>query len=158
MAHTTTEQAAPPEEASRPEHEHDWLIARGQAEADPADSGREIRGAANDYNARGNGSTMVRRVYRAKEWVWVSKPASKGRYLASDRKDVERGPVYPGEIVAQYTLGGARSPERWWLTVADGEYPLIGLSGRHRRDGQYELSVDAAGYTGTVLVPDPYWR
>ena len=85
---------------------HAWDVAKGQVEGE--ETARRIRGALNDYNSRGRGSTMARRVLRDGTWDWVSAPASRGRHLAGDRRDVQWGDVYEGEIIAEYTLGSKR--------------------------------------------------
>lgn len=129
-------------------------IANGTQAEDPGASALEIVGAENDYNARGRGNTTARRVWRGGDWQWVSAPASRGRFLASDRRDVKYGPVFEGEIVAEYILGGPRKPEYWYLVVAD-ECPLVPVEATQRRDGQWAVSL-AEGQT--VVVSNPYWR
>ena len=132
-----------------------WAIAVGATPPDPASASIRICGAENDYNARGRGSTMARRVLRGGQWAWVSAPASRGRLRASDRHDATCGDVYVGEIVAQYTLGGSSTPDVWYL-VYGSERPLHRLAATHRRDGRWDLTLDGA--EGTVTVADPYWR
>lgn len=134
---------------------HGWSVANG---ASGSDIGRRIRGAANDYNSRGRGATMSRRVYRGGSWLWVSAPASRGRYLASDRRDVQYGDVYEGEIVAEYTLGQKLPvPSRFWVVVLadEQEKPLKLLSHIKIKSG-YRLSMD--GCEESLDVPDPSWR
>ena len=133
-------------------YEHDWLIARGQVETDPAAPGRMIRGTVHDRYGRG--CTMVRRVYRAGEWQWVSRLASPPqRYLDPEHQDIQYGLVRPGEIIAQGVLGGA-SPEGWWLMTSEaGAHPLMALRALRHADGIYALSLP--GCAGTVLVPEP---
>ena len=124
------------------------------AEAPPI----KIRGAANDYNARGRGSTMARRVLRNGGWEWVSAPASRGRDRADDRQDTQRGNVWPGEIVATYTLGGRGKPEpdNFALVLGAGKSVFHELPHTLRRDGQSALTLPAV--SDPLLVPDPAWR
>jgi hypothetical protein len=93
--------------------------------------------------------------------MWVSEPASRGRFYASDRHDVKYGDVWPGEIIASYTLGGSRTPDAWYL-VQDSDEPLVRLAASRRRDGRWTLTVpetdEYQGLPGEVVVPDPYWR
>ncbi len=100
---------------------------------------------------------MARRVWRDEAWTWVSRPASRARYLAGDRHDIVRGDVYPGEIVAEYTLGGNTEPDAWFVVVADNGdgKPLRRLAVVKRRDG---YSLTHKRMEGDIVVPSPYWR
>jgi hypothetical protein len=132
-------------------------IAAGRIPAPPEDKGVEVWGAKNDYNARGRGHTYVRRVLRGGRWEWVSPPASRGRFLAADRRDVQYGDVYLGEVIAEYTLGGNRQPDKWFLVDPHDDYIWWALEGTRRRDGQWDLRL--SGRQESILtVPDPYWR
>jgi hypothetical protein len=144
--------ATPVEEVSPAQRA--WEIATG-ARTDASDEGHRILGAQNDYNSRGNGSTTARRVLRNGSWEWVSAPASRGRYLASDRKDTQYGDVYEGEIVAGYTLGSSRpTPDAFWLVI-DAEKPLVLLGYQKIKTG-YRLTRKKTGET--IDVSDPTWR
>lgn len=116
-----------------------------------------IVGASNDYNSRGRGSTMARRVLRDGVWKWLSAPASRGRFLAADRKDTQYGDAWVGEILASYTLGGRGTPRpETFLLVIGGEYKTTQLAFTRRRDGQY--SVVLPGRDEKLVVSDPAWR
>ncbi len=130
-----------------------WQYATGQRPA-PAVAGRAIRGAVNSYDSRGKGATMARRVFRGGAWTWVSRPAARERYLAADRWDTKYGDVWPGEIVAEYTLGGASTPDAWHL-VSDATPILVALEAQKTKAG-WVLSLP--GHDGSVTLPDPYWR
>lgn len=152
-----------PAPESQPARKSDvvWSIASGVAAADPASPSISIRGAANNYNSRGNGGTMARRVLRNGSWQWVSRPASRGRYLASDRHDAQYGDVYAGEIIAEYTLGGSSIPDAWYLVyereVKGTRKTLFTLTATKRRDGRWSL-CRKPGDADIILVSDPYWR
>lgn len=146
-----------------------WRLAVGLDR--PDQDTRRIRGAWNDYSARGRGATYARRVLPAgsSSWTWVSELPSRGRYLSADRHDVRCGDVCSGDLIAEYTLGGHREPDQWRLVVADGtDSPaLVRLDARRRRDGAWtiRLSRVAAGEAclppevpDSLVVPDPYWR
>lgn len=136
-------------------HAIDVAMGREQIAADaPA---IRVKGAANDYNSRGRGSTMARRVLRDGAWQWLSAPASKGRYTSSDRNDVQYGDAWEGEIIAEYTLGGRSAPKpNGWYIVKPHEKPLtIIQSATKRRDGQWALTLPNGE---TLVVSDPAWR
>ena len=132
-------------------------IAVLRAEATCQDTAIEVRGAWNDYNSRGRGCTTARRVLRDGTWQWVSRPASRGRYLAGDRHDVQHGAVYEGEIVATYTLGRDGALDTMHLVraiSAPDQKPLQPLP-HVRIKGGYRLNLP----DGTTLdVSDPTWR
>lgn len=123
----------------------------------PADDARAIviRGAWNDYNAKGRGSTTARRVLRDGVWKWVSAPASSGRFRAADRHDVRHGDVWVGEIVAQYTLGARRLAPDYFYLVWEADKPLLPLEFVRRRDGQYGLTLPGGE---VIIITDPAWR
>lgn len=151
---TETTEIAKTAKRPRPKTRAAWAIARGETSADASAPGAEIIGARSDYNSRGRGSTMARRVYRDGAWSWVSEPAR-------DRRDTRYGNVWPGDIVAEYVLGGHRTPTDWYLII-EGDKPRQKLDARLRRDGQYSLTVhsydDAEDVPGELVVPHPYWR
>jgi hypothetical protein len=146
----------------RPKTKRAWAIARGEAPA-PQESCGQIWGAKNSYNARGRGNTYVRRVYRDGRWQWFSPPASRGRFLAADRKDTKYGDVYIGDIIAEYTLG-SRTPDQWLLIVdGDGEWATwVSLDATKLRNGRWRVTVASSpgkeDVPGELDVPDPYWR
>ena len=115
-----------------------------------------IRGAQNNYNARGSGSTMARRVLRDGEWKWVSAPASRARLRSGDRHDTQMGDVWVGEIVANYTLGarGTPTPDSFVLVIGGDDKPLQTVPHVKRRDGQYTLTFGEE----TLVVSSPAWR
>lgn len=126
-----------------------------------ADDAAPIRvvGARNDYNSRGRGSTMARRVLRRGSWEWVSAPTSRGRFLSADRNDKQYGDVWIGEVLAQYTLGGRGrpAPEKFYLVEEPDENGkhLQELTHVRRRDGRYTLTLPD---DQLLLVSDPAWR
>ena len=148
-----SEQAIPDERVSIAN-----AIATGKEQIPPTAAPIRARGAANDYNAKGRGSTIARRVLRNGAWEWVSAPASRGRYLASDRKDTQYGNVWIGEVLATYTLGGRGKPEPDnFLLVLGSDDPMFHkLPHTLRRDGQYSLTLP--GNDEPLLVTDPAWR
>ncbi len=115
----------------------------------------EIVGAENYYNARGRGYTMTRRVLRDVVWQWVSRPASRGRYYARDRQDVQWGEVWPGEVIAEFRLGES-TPRAWYVVHPREARKLLRLSGVRLRDGSYRLTHEE--YEGEIIVTDPYWK
>lgn len=151
-------QTSPTQQAWRRAWEQAWQLAVAGKPGD--ETACAVRGAVNDYSARGKGTTMARRVFRSGAWAWVSAPASRGRYLASDRRDVKYGYVYEGEIVAEYTLGEGSEPDAWYV-VTRNEKPLQKLAARKVRDGYYVLTAltkDGTLLPGEVRVSSPYWR
>lgn len=130
--------------------ERAWRIASGDASLAASDEAIEAWGASNDYNSKGNGSTTVRRVLRGGTWQWFSDPASRGRFLASDRKDTKYGSVYEGEVLAWYTLGEKTPrPYHFGLVASDGK--IIDLDHKAVKSG-YRLSLDEVR---TLDVSDP---
>lgn len=134
---------------------HAIAVLRGTATGH--DEALSIIGSRNNYNSRGRGSTMAVRVLRSGAWVWVSRSASRGRMLASDRRDTQYGDVYEGEIVARYFLG------------RDGGLDTFGIVlGAEQSDGVKWIKIESnrirTGYRltltdGTAIeVSDPTWR
>lgn len=138
-----------------------WDIASGKAPAPETAVGRVI-GAQNDYNARGNGSTMARRVYRGGQWQWLSAPASRGRYLSADRNDTVEGDVWGGDVIATFTLGGRGepTPDKWQIVrhVPDSEGRItFRVNAARLAGGGYRLTV-ATRPGESIDVPNPSWR
>lgn len=141
------------EEIDKAHTRHAFLVAKGEATA--AEEAIEITGARNDYNAKGRGSTMARRVLRNGSWEWVSKPASRGRYLAGDRKDATRGDVYEGEIIAEFTLGGSGKPNCFMYASQRESAPLVIFEGFARTKEGFKLTAKNGE---SIMVSDPYWK
>jgi hypothetical protein len=145
-----------------------WRIARGEAELPDDAPVLRIWGGKNSYNARGRGSTSARRAYDGRTWRWVAPPTSRGRSYAADRHDTTYGDVYPGEIIAEFTLGerGTPTPHGWYLVRVHPEKPLVLLHAIRRTKQGYVLAINKQGMTpeesaqayGTIVVPDPAWR
>lgn len=113
-----------------------------------------VRGAQNDYNSKGRGSTMARRVLRNNKWIWLSEPASRGRTLSADRNDTKYGDVYEGELVAEYTLGSSRpTPEKFFIAAKE-EKPLKLLDFAKLKTG-YRITLPSGQ---TAVVDDPSWK
>lgn len=129
-----------------------FKIALGDTTIEADENAHEVRGAQNDYNAKGRGSTMARRVLRNGTWEWLSAPASRGRFLASDRKDTTYGEVYEGEIVAQYTLGGDKRADKFFVVIS-AEKPLVEIDATKIKTG-YKLELGGM----RLDVSDPYWK
>lgn len=134
-----------------------WGVASGKS-ARPANSPSiRIVGAKNSYNAKGRGSTMARRVFSGGQWKWVSKPASKGRFLSGDRNDTQRGDVYAGDIVAEYTLGGSNVPSSVYMVVDGDDGNLVELNVK-RTAGGWVLAHPDDPDGDKITIPDGYWR
>ena len=133
--------------------------ARGEETIPGDEAPTWVVGAKNSYNARGNGSTMARRVLRDGAWTWLSAPASRGRYLSGDRHDVQSGDVWLGELVAEYTLGGrgTLTPNRWLLPcgMKEDKARMVPCDGTRRRDGQCTVTLPDGS---DIVVSDPSWR
>jgi hypothetical protein len=70
---------------------------------------------------------------------------------------VQYGYVYVGDVIAEYTLGGHREPDHWYMVDPHGDEVWWMLEGTRRRDGQWDLRMP--GRQDLLLtVPDPYWR
>ena len=140
-----------------PELSRAWDLALEIIEPREDDFSASIVGAANDYNARGRGSTMARRVLRKGAWEWVSAPASRGRVRADDRHNKTYGDVFEGEIVAEYTLGLAKpKPEAFYIVRASNTKPcLVNLEFTKTRSG-YKLRGAKSGKE--IVVSDPTWK
>lgn len=140
--------------------DHAMKVARCE-EAGIDEAVAEIWGASNDYNAKGRGSTEARRVLRNGSWEWLSKPASRGRYLAGDRRDTTYGNVFEGEIVATFTLGGNRTPSGFSIVAKKGwsaekpDQAIMKLDFVATKSG-YRLTRSKTGET--IEVSDPYWK
>ena len=132
------------------------LVVQGLA-AQPEVSCGHMIGARNNYNARGRGDTMARRVLRGGKWAWLSSPASQGRYCAADRRDTEYGDVYAGDVLATYTLGQSRPVPDSWRLVCDtvkAADMVCDVAATKTKSG-YRLTLPSGA---TVDVPDPAWR
>lgn len=121
---------------------------------EPSEEAADIIGASNDYNSRGRGSTMARRILRDGSWEWVSEPASRGRVNVSDRRDMKHGPAYEGEIVAEYILGSSRPKPVGFYIVTRGEKTLQCLPHKKVKSG-YRLTLPSGK---TIDVSDPSWK
>jgi hypothetical protein len=141
--------------------DHAIAIATGIAAIADDIAPLRIKGAWNDYNARGRGHTTARRVLRDGKWEWLSAPASRGRMRAADRNDMQYGNVWEGEIIAEHIIG-ARScePEQFYLIVCGEDEKLINneltiLKHHARRDGQFAVTLPD---DQTITVSNPAWR
>ena len=127
-------------------------IAAGRTPADEAAEGARVTGARKDLNAKGNGAHWYRMVWRGGEWVYVSPdrlPA--GTFLASDRRAVVYGVVYPGEITIDHDYGAPVDAAGLAHEEVDGE-PLSVIEFTRRRGGKLAFTlVDGS----VVVLPDP---
>lgn len=141
-------------------------IATGVAN-DPTAVAISTRGAWRDLNARGNGTESYRRALSpGASWRFVAlSRLPRGTFLAGDRKALERGDVYAGDLVADYdrSLRGGRSQG---AASHDGKIGLVIGEGEHGARIEWMDAVRQKDGTVRVILPtgahltvsSPGWR